>query len=254
MSVPRLGLVPLHPAGTGSRDHPLLLHLGDLLPAHGIAVLRFNRRSASAGRDVPLADQASDARSAMAQLRAQARTRVGLWGFSQGAWAAALAAAEDPGTAFLVTVSASGVSPARQMRYGTAVQVRRAGFATGRLESLRETYERCLRGEIGRETAQAVVDRAAREPWFDLASVPRRLGPSGSWPDMDFDPGPVIARVRCPVLAFWTSADEWVPIDESIARWRPAGPLTVVRLPDPRHEPSPSPIYKRELCRFLEAL
>lgn len=250
----RLGLVPLHPAGTGSRDHPLFLHLAELLAARNVAVLRFDRRPAPPGNDVPLAEQAHDARAAMARLRAVTHAPVGLWGFSQGAWAAALAAAEDRETAFVVTVSASGVSPARQMRYGAREQLRRRGYDTGELDSLRETFERYLRGEVEREAAQAVVEHAAEQPWFDFAWVPRRLPAPGAWPDMDFDPGTAIARVRCPVLAFWSSADEWIPIDESIARWRPAGPLTVVRLPDTTHEPSPSPTYERALCRFLDAL
>jgi uncharacterized protein len=247
----RLGLVPLHPAASGSRDHPLFLHLEELLAPRGVTVLRYDRRSAPPDEDVRLADQARDARAAMAQLRTQTHAPVGLWGFSQGAWAAALAAADDHETAFLVTVSASGVSPARQMRYGTCEQLRRRGSDTQELAALRETYERYLRGDLERAAAQRVVDRAARRPWFDHAWVPRRLPSAGAWPDMDFDPRTAISRVRCPVLAFWSSADEWVPIDESIARWRPAGQLTVVRLPDTTHEPSPSPAYERELCRFL---
>ena len=190
----------------------------------------------------------------MARLRTQTRAPVGVWGFSQGAWAAALAAADDPETAFLITVSASGVSPAEQMRYGTCEELHRRGFDTQELESLRETYDRYLRGELERAAAQAVVDRAAHEPWFDLAWVPRRLPAPGAWPDMDFDPSTALARVNCPALAFWSSVDEWVPIGESIARWRPAGPLTVVRLPDTTHEPSPSPIYERELLRFLDRI
>ena len=63
-----------------------------------------------------------------------------------------------------------------------------------------------------------------------------------------------IARVRCPVLAIWSRADEWVPIAQSIARWRPSGPLTVVRLPDTTHEPSPRALYERALCPFLDSI
>jgi pimeloyl-ACP methyl ester carboxylesterase len=250
----RLGLVPLHPADSGSRDHPLFLHLTELLADRGITVERFDRRSATPGRDVALADQASDARLAMTRLRDHIDARVGVWGFSQGAWAAALAAADDQATAFLITVSASGVSPACQMRYGTREQLRRGGFATAELDVLRETYERYLRGELDRGAAQAVVDDAATRPWFDLAWVPRDLPDAGSWPDMDFDPREAISRVQCPVLAFWSSADEWVPLERSIARWRPAGPLTTVRLPDATHEPSPGALYERELCQFLDAI
>src|SRR5690349_5574388 len=146
----RLGLVPLHPADSGSRNHPLFLHLSELLADRGIVVERIDRRSAAPGRDVPLADQASDAQIAMARLRGQTGVPVGLWGFSQGAWAAALAAASDPSTAFLITVSAAGVSPACQMRYGTREQLRRAGFETAELDVLRDTYEQYLRGHLDR--------------------------------------------------------------------------------------------------------
>jgi uncharacterized protein len=222
--------------------------------SHAGAVERFDRRPAPPGQDVPLADQARDARIAMSRLREQIDAPVGLWGFSQGAWAAALAATDDRTTAFLITVSASGVSPACQMRYGTREQVRRAGFPTAELDVLRETYERYLRGELDRGAAQRVVDQAATHPWFDLAWVPRHLPDPGSWPDMDFDPRDAVARVQCPVLAFWASADEWVPLERSIARWRPAGALTTVRLPDATHEPSPGALYERELCRFLAAI
>lgn len=204
-----LGLVPLHLASDGSRDHPLLLHLERLLEPRGVAVLRFDRRPASPGRDVPLADQAHDARLAMRQLRGQTGARVGVWGFSQGAWAAALAAAEDVETAFLITVSACGVSPAEQMRYGTREHVRRAGFATDELDRLRASYEGYLRGEIDRAVAQASVDELVNRPWFELACVPRDLPEPGSWPDMDFQPRAVLERVRCPALGFWTTEDEY---------------------------------------------
>lgn len=145
------------------RRDPLFLHLTDLLGDRGIAVERFDRRRAPPGQDVRIADQASDARIAMARLRDQTDARVGAW-------------------------------------------------------------------------------------------VPRQLPDAGSWPDMDFDPREAISRVRCPVLAFWSSADEWVPIERSIARWRPAGALTTLRLPDATHEPSPGALYERELCRFLDAI
>jgi hypothetical protein len=187
----------------------------------------------------------------MARLREQTGARVGVWGFSQGAWAAALAAAQDPETAFLITVSASGVSPAQQMRYGTREQLRHQGFPPDELEFLRRVYERYHRGEIAREEARATIDRLADRPWFDLAWVPRSLPPAGSWRDMDFEPRSVLRQVRCPALGFWSAEDEWVPIEESIRRWRPSGPMTVSRLPDRAHEPTPSAGYERELVRFL---
>src|SRR5215475_9379434 len=90
----RGGLVPLHPAGDGSRRQFLFEHLADTVVARGLAVLRFDRRPSQADGDVPFAIQADDALQALSFLRAQPEvgsTPLGLWAWSQGAWTAALA-------------------------------------------------------------------------------------------------------------------------------------------------------------------
>ena len=89
---------------------------------------------------------------------------AGVCGFSQGAWVALLAAAADPALAFLVLVGCSAVSPARQMRYGTAAQLERAGFgpqAIAEPGDLRTAYEDYERGHLSRGQAQRVVGRFA---------------------------------------------------------------------------------------------
>jgi pimeloyl-ACP methyl ester carboxylesterase len=254
------GVVPLHPAEDPSRHHFLLRHLAEVLPAHGVAVLRYDRRPGKGGRDVPLAVQAEDARAAMAELRrltGRAELPVGLWGFSQGAWAAMMAAAE---ASFLVTVSAAAVSPAEQMRYGTRRQLIEAGYGDdelGRLDELRAAFEDYLRGVRSREEVQPLVASAAELPWFELAWVPRELPERDHWPDMDFDPVDALARVRCPALAFFGEDDEWVPVSDTVERWRSCarGELTVVRLPGTTHEPvvsgTISPLYEETLVDWL---
>jgi pimeloyl-ACP methyl ester carboxylesterase len=74
---------------------------------------------------VPLQTQGQDALAALRMLReAIGPVPVGLWGYSQGAWAAALAVTMQPDLVqFLVCVSCSGVSPAVQMRVGCANQL-----------------------------------------------------------------------------------------------------------------------------------
>jgi len=271
---PRGGVIPLHPADDSSRNQFLFRHLADLLPQHGIAVLRFDRRATPGKGDVPLEAQARDALAAVQLLRTYEGMKdapVGLWGFSQGAWAAPLAASLSPDVAFLILVSSSGVSPAKQMRYGTAEQLRRAGFdaeALAELAHLRATYEEYLRGDAQRASAQALVDSLAQRPWFPLAYVRRDLPPPGAWEDMDFDPGTILSQVRCPVLLFYGEDDEWIPIDESVSVWRQttadAGnmAITVVRLPGTSHFPtlhggrdsdSISPLYTDRLLDWILA-
>ena len=91
-----------------------------MLPPRGVAVLRFDRRACAADR---FDEQSADALAAVATLAARPEIdakRIGLWGFSQGAWVAPVVATRSDRLGFLVLVAATGVSPAAQMRYGTA--------------------------------------------------------------------------------------------------------------------------------------
>jgi uncharacterized protein len=266
----RAGLVPLHPSNDRSHSQFLFEHLARLLPACGVAVLRYDRRPMGDGRDVPYQVQVDDLRSALDVLGGEiGPVPVGLWGFSQGAWIALLAAAGDPALAFLMLVGCSAVSPARQMRYGTAEQLRRGGFGADDLASLgqlRTAWERHQRGDLSRAHAQAVVDRYRDRAWFPLAWVPPVLPDGRAWDDMDFDPAVPISGLTCPVLAFYGD-DEWIPVQESIKVWRsrfpdPAG-LTIRELPGTTHYPtlagsrdvqSVSPDYTAALTVWLDSV
>src|SRR5215470_3502649 len=91
----RGGIVPLHPASDGGRRQFLFEHLSDTLTPRGFAVLTFDRRPSPTDDDVPFTVQAEDALRAVDTLRAQPEVGdvpLGLWAWSQGAWAATLAA------------------------------------------------------------------------------------------------------------------------------------------------------------------
>ncbi|MGW5672083.1 alpha/beta hydrolase family protein [Micromonospora sp. NPDC003776] len=262
----RGGLAVLHGSHADQQSYFLYEHLARLLPPAGIAVLRYDRRPRMDGRDVPLTEQADDAAAALDVLRRQVgHVPVGLWGFSQGAWAAALTASRHP-VDFLALVGCSGVSPAVQMRYGTAEQLRRHGYGPAdlaELARLRGVAEAYLRGGVPRATAQAELDTAAGRPWFPLAFLPRELPEPGAWADMDFDPEPVFAKLSCPVLLCYGETDAWTPIEASLAVWRRAAggaDLTVARLAGCDHAPTlhegdtvdtVSPQYERILIDWL---
>jgi len=244
----RGGVVALHGASRPERSQPLFEHLGETLTPLGYAVLSYDRRASVNDSDVPLADQSADARAALRALRTHLDSRVGLFGFSQGAWAACVAAATDaesPGPAlvsFLALLGCSGVSPAVQMQFYTDELLRRSGYDTDvreRARQLRLGLEDVFRGAESGLTPAALA-AATGEPWFGLTYLPTEMPPPGyTWDDMDFDPAPQIARVTCPTLLLYGADEECVPAPQSEAVWRAQGArdLTVVHLPRCGHFP-----------------
>jgi pimeloyl-ACP methyl ester carboxylesterase len=221
----RGGLVPLHGAGFPSRDFFIYQHLADVLSDAGWATLRYDRRPSD--RMVPLRHQVSDALEALNLLRSRPELEgapVGFWGLSQGAWTAVLAAAGSNMVDLLVLVGFSGVSPGRQMRYATANFLRQEGYDSDRdlqeLAELRTTYERYLRGDQDRASAQRQVDELRNRPWFNLAYVDATLPDRSVIDDplfFDFEPEDHVTEVKCPVLAFYGDQDDTVPVADSVA-------------------------------------
>jgi pimeloyl-ACP methyl ester carboxylesterase len=158
----RGGVVALHGSALPQRDQPIFEHLAAAVTPMGFAVLSFDRRPWPDGADTPIAVQAEDALSAVEFLRARIDAPVGLFGFSQGAWSASLAAARDRTVAFLALVGCSGVSPAEQMRFYTDELLRRAGYGNAERDHLRElrlAVEALHRGAGDRESAAVFRDR-----------------------------------------------------------------------------------------------
>jgi pimeloyl-ACP methyl ester carboxylesterase len=180
----RAGLVTLHGAGDGHALHPLFDQLGQHLTNRGLAVLSYDRRSVGEG-DTPFVVQAQDAVAAMRALAAELSAPVGVFGYSQGAWAATIAAA-DEAARFLVVLGCSGVSPAEQMRFHTDELLRRHGFdgqVRAQNRELRERLEGYLRTSprdpTGRDELAATLREISQQPWFRYAYLPEAPLPTG---------------------------------------------------------------------------
>jgi hypothetical protein len=260
-------IVALHAAGEGTREGLLYEHLHRALPSTGTGVVTFDRRGegestgdASRGR---FSIQAADA---LAVLDAVDADRVGLWGYSQGAWVAPLAAATSDRVAFLVLVASTGVTPSEQMTYATAEQLRSAGYdevVVARALELRRRFEEWVRGRgrEGEEQLRADLGAALDEDWFgQLFLPPVLLDDEGCalWiEEMDFDPRPVFAQTRVPTLCFFGDADSWTPVEPSVQAWRDARPdAEIVVIPGAEHDltlpdGALAPEYERGLIDWL---
>ena len=244
----RTALVALHGAGEGTRDSPLLRHLHELLPPHGIGVVTFDRRGegestgdATRGRFDLQADDA------LAVLRSLDAERVGLAGYSQGGWVAPIAATLSDDVAFLVLVASIGVTPSEQMMVACERQLRLAGYGDDVVEralGLRRRFERWIHSQAP-EPDEALADdlwAAIDEPWAgQLWLPPTLLDEEGVrlWiEEMDFDPRPIFARVRVPTLSFYGANDSWAPVEASAEAWKAArgDEVDVVVVPGAEHD------------------
>ena len=242
-----IAVVALHGAADGTRDHLLLRNLHAVLPGLGIGVATFDRRGEGESTgSLSVGNFELQAEDATAVARSLGVSRIGLLGFSQGAWVAPIAAASLPETCFLVLISAAAVSPARQMNFGVAEQLRRAGYPASVIETAGSLRERFATWAGGAYDARLADDLAAsaREPWWTLVYLPPELPDEAertAWhEEMSFDPLPVYGRIRVPTLIVYGGDDIWVPVEESLANWASLDipEITSVVIPDAGHDMS----------------
>ncbi len=261
-------VVALHGASDGTREHLLLRHLHALLPGLGIGVATFDRRGDGESTGSPsVGNFELQAEDAIAVVRSLGVSRVCLWGYSQGAWVAPIVAQMLPETAFLVLVSSAAVTPARQMNFGVAEQLRREGYPPAVVERAVELRERFAAWAGGADDARLADEFAASaaEPWWSLVYLPDELPDAAArtaWHlEMSFNPLLVYARIHVPTLLFYGGDDIWVPVDESLANWASLAipGIKSVVIPDAGHDMvtpagEVSAEYERALRSFVRSL
>jgi len=241
---PHPAVVLLHGFGPQTRESQIN-YFADQFARNGVAALIYDKRNT--GRtDIPasqqgggtLSDFAGDATAAVRYLRAFPEIvdprRIGLWGLSEGAWIAPMAAERIDGVAFLVLVSGGGVSPARHALHEEEVRLRARGLNSTEFERamslvrLAHTYVRS-QSDADWNRFDRQLDQSRGESWFAaIDSFPiklPRLSPAWKDPDLDYDPVPLLERLRLPVLVVLGAKDEVTPITARVthAALRKAG-------------------------------
>lgn len=241
---PYSAMVIAHPASDGKRSNPFFDHLKYEIPKNGIALLIFDRRGSGESEGnfatSSFEDLASDVISAVEYLKTRDdinKTKIGLHGISQGGWIAPIAAVHKPDIAFLIEVSASGVSPAVQMDYGVAFHLKQEGFKPSEIDKaikLRNLVNEYYRGHVSRETVAANLKTFESELWFAKSYLPTsqklpvNIRESKWHYEMDYEPLSIWNQVKQPTLFLFAEVDEWVPIEESMLNYKKA----VNHLPD----------------------
>ena len=234
-------VVLLHGSDPGPRGNGMFMSLAHFFTAQGIAVLAFDKRGVgdSGGEylESPLLENA--AADGLAAVRFLAgRTdidadAIGVWGISQGGWVGPLMAATSDDVAWVVAVSGPGVSPLEQTLYQREMELVESGWSpadAAEASALRRALWHYSATGDGHAEAEAAYAAAQSRPWFArLEDRPRVGGPehvppgAAAWlRHAQYEPVPVLERLRVPVLALFGAKDRHIPVDASVAAMRAA--------------------------------
>ena len=254
-------------SGSQDRDETIAYHrpfrlLADYLSRRGFAVLRTDDRGwgLSSG-DASLAttkDNTDDALAAVRYLRSRSYidpTRVGIVGHSEGGMIASFAATRDPDLAFIVLLAGPGVSGQQIMRRQrkdiwrasglpeTQVQAMLAWFEDMHSEMLKEGSLVDAGTRIRARFGNLEPERKTALDW-DVGTLEQVLAQIlNPWfrEFIRFEPAPVLAQIRIPVLALNGSKDIQVASDENLAGLKAGleaagnNDVTLFELPDLNH-------------------
>jgi len=174
--------------------------------------------------DQDLDDRCVETLSAIRVLRAQPEVAgpIGLFGVSQGAWVAMLAATSDSSSVdFIVSMSGPGVSVHEQDRHRIEVALRSSKLPPSDVDEALIWIDERTRRLLAGESLDQIIDeqrlRASR-PWspialefFDQPEALRYLARV-----LAFDPVPILPLIACPVLTLFGAADTLVPVTASV--------------------------------------
>ena len=273
------GPVPavLLPSGSGPQDrdetvfgHRPFLVLADHLTRNGIAVLRVDDRGVGGStgnfEKATAVDFASDAMAGVAYLRNRREIdhkQIGLIGHSEGGMIAPMVAVKSPDVAFIVLIASPGLAIVK-MEYSELVRTLKANGARDDLIVKNRAVLESLFGLIRQETdSLTILDgftsviteffRGLSEEEKKITGISeenlkahirdqfQRLHSPWFRFYLPYDPGIVLQKVTCPVLAINGEKDIQVPPKENlhaIGRALKAGGnknFTVKELPNLNH-------------------
>jgi uncharacterized protein len=220
---------------------------------HGIAALSYDKRGkgSSTGdfETATLDGFVGDVSVGVRFLQARPEIRpkqVGVWGISNGGWIAPCVATRTPDVAFLVLHAGPAVTPKAQGRMELVNTMPLRGFTPKEIEqasAYQDLWFEAMQSDAAYEKVLATYDklRASGARWAWKPAPKEELRRQWTRNFNDFDPVPVLEKVRCPVLAFFGEKDVLVPPEGNVgpmeAALKKAGnpDVTIKVLPGANH-------------------
>jgi pimeloyl-ACP methyl ester carboxylesterase len=216
---------------------PIFAELAGAIADAGFLVIRYDRRGVgqSGGRaeSATIADYAEDVRAVVRHLATRGdidRRRIAVAGYSEGGWAALLAAAGDKSIAALILLATPGSTGAElnleQQQHTLDRMTLPDADKQAKIALQKKIQQAAITGK-GWDGVPPEVRRQADTPWFQSFLL--------------FDPARVIGKARQPVLIVEGDLDKVVPPAHadhltSLARQRkPAVAVDAVKVPGINH-------------------
>ena len=139
-----------------------------------------------------------------------------------------LAASRSTNVAFIIGVSGPGITPEAQGAFMVEHRMKAAGFSETDLREALSLYllnSHCAQTGSGWDEFEAASKAAKDKPWYNDDVHPYGPGEQElkQWQLIwDYDPIPVLRKVRCPVLSIFGQVDPLVPAQKSADIWKSA--------------------------------
>lgn len=224
--------------GSGETDRSTMSHYAAIFVENGYAALIYDKRGvgesqgeSDAWRNFDFEQLAADAAAGvecLAQRDDVDANRIGLFGASQGAWVAPLAATRSDRVAFMVLLSASVSTVAEDRLFERAARLRSEGFEEDEIAevtAMQLVDQQLTRSGEGFEDFARLWEQNHEKRWFRrvyLGDAPTPADdPWRLWYRrvLDFDPVPLLEELSIPALWLFgdPALDRFGPVERSVA-------------------------------------
>jgi len=211
-------------SGALSRDASAPFREFDTFIKNGVGLLIYDKRgtgmSSGDWQKESFDELATDALAAVALLKKRKdldSRKIGVWGFSQGGTIAPLAASRSKDIAFVIIASGGGVGPQQAEINEQVARMRAQKLSAAEIDEAIAFMN--LQFDVVRhperwEEFQAAAARNKEKKWYRYTwgGLPKDNWLWNWWrPIVNYDPIPVLSRVKVPVLVLFGAADQFTP-------------------------------------------